>query len=94
MTAVAVVASIWLALAAAQTRTDRSVALFSCKDVMREPSTGREVAIAFLHGYFLAKAGGEVFNVEALERQTNAFIEECLNSPQKRAIDVMEKIKK
>ena len=37
--------------APAQTATDRTVELFTCKDVMREPNTSREVAIAFLHGY-------------------------------------------
>ena len=35
--------------AAGQTATDRAVELFTCKDVMREPNTSREVAIAFLH---------------------------------------------
>lgn len=78
----------------AQTATDRTVELFTCKDVMREPNTSREVAIAFLHGYLLGKSGGSKFNVEALEGQTNAFIEECLDNPQSKAADVMAKLKK
>lgn len=80
--------------AAAQTATDRSVELFTCKDVMREPNTSREVAIAFLHGYLLGKSGGSKFNVEILEGQTNAFIEECLDNPQSKAADVMAKLKR
>ena len=56
--------------------------------------TWRSVAIAFLHGYLLGKSGGSKFNVEILERQTNAFIEECLDNPQSRAEDVMAKLKK
>src|SRR3954454_20597712 len=75
----------WPDTAAAQTATDRTVELFTCKDVMREPNTSREVAIAFLHGYLLGKSGGSKFNVEKLEVQTNAFIEECLDNPQSRA---------
>jgi len=80
--------------ASAQTATDRTVELFTCKDVMREPSTSREVAIAFLHGWLLGKSGGSKFNVEVVEKQTNAFIEECLDNPQSKAADVMAKLKK
>ena len=80
--------------AASQTATDRAVELFTCKDVMREPNTSREVAIAFLHGWLLGKSGGSKFNVEALEKQTSAFIEECLDNPQSKAADVMAKLKK
>lgn len=84
----------WAAPAAAQTATDRAVELFTCKDVMREPNTSREVAIAFLHGFLLGKSGGSTFNVEVLEKQTNAFINECLDSPTAKAADVMAKLKK
>jgi hypothetical protein len=84
----------WPGTAAAQTATDRAVELFTCKDVMREPNTSREVAIAFLHGYLLGKSGGSKFNVEMLERQTGAFIEQCLDNPKDNAADVMAKLKK
>jgi HdeA/HdeB family protein len=80
--------------AMAQTATDRTVELFTCKDVMREPNTSREVAIAFLHGWLLGKSGASKFNVEVLEKQTSAFIEECLDNPQSKAADVMGKLKK
>ena len=82
-----------IAPATAQTATDRTVELFTCKDVMREPNTSREVAIAFLHGWLLGKSGGSKFNVEVLEKQTSAFIEECLDNPQSKAADVMAKLK-
>ena len=84
----------WAGTAAAQTATDRAVELFTCKDVMREPNTSREVAIAFLHGYLLGKSGGSKFNVETLERQTGAFIEQCLDNPKDNAADVMSRLKK
>ena len=67
------------------------IELFTCKDVMRQPSTNREIAIAFLHGYLLGKSGNSKFNVEILESQSNAFIEQCLDNPQSKAIDVMMK---
>lgn len=79
--------------AAAQSRPERAVELFTCKDVMREPNTSREIAIAFLHGYLLGKSGTSKFDVEILESQTNAFIEQCLDSPQSKAVDVLTKLK-
>jgi hypothetical protein len=84
----------WAGPATTQTATDRAVELFTCKDVMREPNTSREVAIAFLHGYLLGKSGGSKFNVEALEKQTGSFIERCLDNPRDNAADVMAKLKK
>jgi hypothetical protein len=79
--------------APAQTPTDRVVDAFTCKDVMREPNASREGAIAFLHGYLLGKSGGSKFDVEVMERQTNAFIEQCLDTPQSKAVDVMTKLR-
>jgi hypothetical protein len=75
------------------TRSDRAIELFTCKDVMRQPNTSREIAIAFLHGYLLGKSGKSKFNVEVLEDQTNKFIEECLDNPQSKAVDIMMKLK-
>jgi hypothetical protein len=42
----------------------------------------------------LGKSGGSKFNVEMLERQTGAFIEQCLDNPKDNAADVMAKLKK
>jgi len=76
-----------------QAKSDRVVESFTCKDVMREPDVHREIAIAFLHGYLLGKSGNSKFNVDVVEGQTNAFIEQCLDNPQNKAVDVMTKIK-
>ena len=78
----------------AQDSKDRTVEQYSCKDIMRESGANRDVAIAFLHGYLLGKSGGSKFNVEALEKQTSAFIEQCLDNPKDNAADVMAKLKK
>ena len=80
--------------AQAQGQPDRTVEQFKCKDVMREPDQNREVAIAFLHGFLLGKSGDSKFNVEILEKQTDAFIDQCLDNPQAKAEDVMLKLKK
>jgi hypothetical protein len=79
--------------AAAQDGKDRAVEQYACKDVMRESGGDRDVAIAFLHGYLLGKSGTSKFNLDALHRQTDAFIDRCLNNPGEKAVDAMQKVK-
>lgn len=79
-------------LAFAQSDADRTIEQYSCKDVMRD--NGREVAIAFLHGYLLGKSGASKFNLVALEKQTDAFIEYCLDHPADKAEAAMMQSKK
>jgi len=80
--------------APAQVQTERAIEQYSCKDVMRDPGPHREIAIAFLHGFMLGKSGESKFNIAALEKQTDAFIERCLDNPQEKAEDAMAKVKK
>lgn len=77
----------------AQDAKDRTVEQFSCKDVVRESGADRDVAIAFLHGYLLGKSGNSKFNLDVLHKQSNDFIERCLDNPAERALDTMSKIK-
>jgi hypothetical protein len=98
LAAVTIAAMLAAASAQAQDRKpdagDRSVAQYTCKDVMRESGGNRDVAIAFLHGFLLGQSGGSTFNVETLRKQTDAFIERCLDNPGLRAADVMGEIRK
>jgi hypothetical protein len=73
---------------------DRTVEQYACKDVMRESGGNRDVAIAFLHGFMLGQSGGSAFNVETLRKQTDAFIERCLDNPGLKAIEAMTAAKK
>ncbi len=82
------------AQSATQTQLDRNVEQYTCKDIIREPGTSRDVAIAFLHGYLLGKSGSSKFNIETLQKQTDAFLEDCLDNPKDKAEDVMNRIKK
>jgi hypothetical protein len=77
----------------AQASSEREIERFTCKDVMREPNTSREVAIAFLHGYLLGKSGTSKFDVDLLEAQTDSFVDQCLDHPAEKAVDVMVKLK-
>lgn len=73
---------------------DRSIDQYTCKDVMRESGGNRDVAIAFLHGFLLGQSGGSAFNVETLRKQTDAFIERCLDNPGLKALEAMTAAKK
>ena len=82
-----------LSPAAAQDAKDRSIEQYLCKDVVRESGVDRDVAVAFLHGFLLGKSGSAKFNLDVLHKQSNAFIERCLDNPGERALDAMAKVR-
>jgi hypothetical protein len=94
MGAVALLAALGLKYASAQASDTRTVEQYTCKDVMREHGTNRDVTIAFLHGFLLGKSGSSTFDLDALHKQTSDFIEYCLDNPGERAADAMSKLKK
>ena len=78
----------------AQQSGDRAIEQFTCKDVMRDSGSNRDVAIAFLHGYLLGKSGSSKFNLDTLRKQSDLFIDRCLDNPNEKAEDAMAKVKK
>jgi hypothetical protein len=79
--------------AAAQDTGARTVEQYTCKDVMRDSGSARDTAIAFLHGFLLGKSGSNEFNLETLTKQTDAFIDQCLDNPAEKAMDAMMNVK-
>lgn len=79
---------------AAEDDKNRTVEQYTCKDVMRETGSNRDASIAFLHGFFLGKGGSSSFNLDTLTKQTDTFIDNCLDNPGKKAVDVMADVKK
>src|SRR5258707_363702 len=77
----------------AQDTKDRTVEQYLCKDIMRDSGANRDVAIAFLHAFLLGKSGGSKFNLDAVNKQTDDFVEYCLIHPDEKAVDAMTKIK-
>jgi hypothetical protein len=91
--AAAFIGALGFSSVSAQDSKIRTVEQYTCKDVMRESGADRNVAIAFLHGFLLGRSGGSTFNLDILHKQTNDFIEHCLDSPGEKSVDVMAKIK-
>ncbi len=88
-----VILSAAIGSALAQDNGDRTTDQYTCKDIMRESGQNRDVAIAFVHGYLLGKANATKFNIEVLEKQSDSFIDYCLNNPNEKALDAMIKVK-
>ncbi len=77
----------------AQDVNERTIEQYACKDILRESGSNRDVAIAFLHGFLLGKSGATKFNLETLKKQTDAFLDRCLENPHDKAVDAMMKVK-
>jgi hypothetical protein len=84
----------WSGLCPAQDNLNRTVEQYKCRDVMREAGANRDIAIAFLHGFLLGKSGSQNFNLDALNKQTESFIDHCLSNPDGKAVDSMTAVKK
>jgi hypothetical protein len=78
----------------AQDKGNRTIEQYACKDIVRESGSNREVAIAFLHGFLLGKSGSSQFNLNTLLKQTDAFLDRCIENPNEKAVDVMMTVKK
>jgi len=72
---------------------ERPVEDYVCKEIMRENGVNRNTAIAFLHGFLLGRSDSSKFSVEMLTKHTDAFIDECLDNPAAKAVEVMAKVK-
>jgi hypothetical protein len=95
--AAALVAVAWLcgpSDVSAQDVLNRTVDQYKCRDVMRESGANRDIAIAFLHGFLLGKSGSQSFNLDTLNRQTEAFLDHCLSNPDGKAVDSMIAVKR
>ena len=90
---VVIIAAPEIAPVLAQDAGERTIEQYTCKDILRESGANRDVAIAFLHGFLLGKSNGSKFNLETLKKQTDAFLERCLDNPHDKAVDTMMKVK-
>ncbi len=66
----------------------KDLKIFTCKDVMRLEDDDRRVVIGFLHGYRAGQAGNLTVDITRLSKITDMFIDQCLDKPKSKAIDV------
>lgn len=67
---------------------------YLCKDVLRTSGEDRVIALALLHGYQLGKKNTTLFETGVLSRQSDDYIEYCLDHPSEKALQAFEKITK
>ena len=77
----------------AQDANERTIEQYACGNILRESGSSRDVAIAFLHGFLLGKSGAAKFDLETLKKQTDAFLDRCLENTRGKAVDAMLKVK-
>jgi hypothetical protein len=68
-----------------------TIETYTCRDLLRETGSERDVAIAFMHGYVLGRTNAAKFDVETLRKQSAAFVERCLDDPKQPALETMHK---
>ncbi len=81
-------------VAAQEETADKNMNDYSCKDVMSFTVDNREIAIAFLHGYFLGKQATTEFNTDVLSKRADQFVDYCLDNPTAKALDSMARFSK
>jgi hypothetical protein len=69
----------------------KSVTELDCKAVMRLDGEDRTATIAFLHGYIAGQKGQKVIDITKLSEATDKLIDDCLDHPTAKALDVLKK---
>lgn len=67
---------------------------FFCKDVMRLSGDERDMALSFMHGYYLGKKGVTEYVAGTLGKASDDFMEYCLDHPNDKALESMGKFLK
>lgn len=78
----------------AQATKNRSIGDYSCKEIMSEDGFNRNAAIALLHGFLMGKSNAPLVDTETLRKATSDLIDQCLDNPKSKAIEVLAKIRK
>ena len=67
---------------------------YFCKDVMRLRGDERDIALGFMHGYYLGKKGVTEYQAGMLGKASDEFMEYCLDHPNDKALESMGKFLK
>lgn len=66
------------------------VEAMTCKEVMILSGMDRETTISYIHGYVAGKHGHASVDLDALTVATEAFVNNCLDSPTAKAVATLE----
>ena len=71
-----------------------SLGSYVCKDIMRLSGDERDIALSFMHGYYLGKKGATDYVAGVLGKASDDFMEYCLDHPNDNALEIMGKFLK
>ncbi|MCG3202228.1 MAG: hypothetical protein NFCOHLIN_02108 [Gammaproteobacteria bacterium] len=90
--ALATAASAAVAEEPIQSITD--ITAVTCKDVMSSDDRGRELSMAYMHGYLNGKAGNTALELNKNAAITDKVRDYCLDNPTARFVETFETLSK
>ncbi len=66
----------------------------TCKDVMSSDDRGRELSMAYMHGYLNGKAGNTSLELDRNAAITDKVRDHCLDNPTAKFVETFETVSK
>jgi hypothetical protein len=80
------------AVLAEETPETKDLNDYLCKDVMLLSGEDRDIALALLHGFRLGEKKTTQFVTEVLAKDTDEYLNYCLDNPNANALDAFRKL--
>lgn len=80
--------------AGAATTLPTDLALVTCRDIMASDDRGRELSMAFMHGYLHGRAGTTTLELDRNAAITDKVRDHCLDNPSAKFLETFEAMSK
>jgi hypothetical protein len=67
------------------------VGTVDCRTLLKMDESEKDFTLVFLHGFMSGKAGNTIFEGPAFGAATDAIVEECIDNPSAKLLDVFGK---
>jgi hypothetical protein len=82
------------ASAAGAVQSTADITTVTCRDIMSSDDRGRELSMAYMHGYLNGKAGSTVLELDKNAAITDKVRDFCLDNPTAKFVETFEKLSK
>ncbi len=70
------------------------ITALTCKDIMSSDDRGRELSMAYMHGYLNGKAGSTALELDKNAALTDKVRDHCLDNPTAKFVETFETLSK